>query len=177
MWACFCWLQKSSVCCLTLKTRPSCPGITLMLHFTTGLITGSLWSTLFISGRLPCWASPFEGKDFLQVCKSFYNNNYMWCFFLIWWHLTILRWTGATLCTLTTGTMRLLTLLIVLFLLFAPCICKCVAGFVSSHIKDFKSQMVAQTPATVAASSNYYLGPLDQRPSIWRLGEYGASPV
>ena len=132
MWACFCWLQKSSVCCLTLKTRPSCPGITPMLHFTTGLITGSLWSTLFISGRLPCWASPFEGKDFLQVCKSFYNNNYMWCFFLIWWHLTILRWTGATLCTLTTGTMRLLTLLIVLFLLFAPCICNCVASYSSN---------------------------------------------
>ena len=166
----------------------------------------------------------------------------MWCLFLIWWHLTIIRWTAAaakslqscptlcdptdgsppgspvprilqartlewtaisfssawkwklkvkslshvrlfirwtsaTLCTLTMGTVRLLTLLIVLFLLFAPCICKCVAGFVSSCMKDFKWQMVAQTPATVAASSNCYLGPLDQRPSIWGLGEYVASPI
>ena len=53
-----------------------------------------------------------------------------------------------------------------LFLLFAPCICNCVTAFVYSHIKPFKLQMVAQTPATAAASSNYYLGPLDQRPSI-----------
>ena len=57
--------------------------------------------------------------------------------------------------------MGLLTLLIVLFLLFAPCICNCVTGFVSSRMKAFKLQMVAQTPATAAASSNYYLGPLD----------------
>ena len=71
--------------------------------------------------------------------------------------------------------MWLLTLLIVLFLLFAPCICKSVAGFVSSCMKDFKWQMVAQTPATAAASSN--LGPLDQRPSIWGLGEYVAWPI
>ena len=30
-------------------------------------------------------------------------------------------------------------------------------GFVSSCLKAFKLQMVAQTPATAAASSNYYL--------------------
>ena len=29
-------------------------------------------------------------------------------------------------------------------------------------MKAFKLQMVAQTPATAVASSNYYLGPLDQ---------------
>ena len=46
-----------------------------------------------------------------------------------------------------------------LFLLFAPCICNCVTAFVYSHIKAFTLQMVAQTPATAAASSNYYLGP------------------
>ena len=57
-------------------------------------------------------------------------------------------------------------ILIVLFLLFSPCICNCVAGFVSSCMKAFKLQMVAQTPATAVASSIYYLGPLDQRPSI-----------
>ena len=57
-----------------------------------------------------------------------------------------------------------------LFLLFAPCICNCIAGFVCSHMKAFKLQMVAQTPATAAASSNYYLGPLDQISSIGGLG-------
>ena len=54
----------------------------------------------------------------------------------------------------------------VVFLLFAPCIYNCITGFVSSHMKAFKLQMVAQTPATAVASSSYYLGPLDQISSI-----------
>ena len=53
-----------------------------------------------------------------------------------------------------------------LFLLFAPCICNCVTGFVSSRMKAFKLQMVAQTSAAAATSSDYYLGPLDQISSI-----------
>ena len=57
-------------------------------------------------------------------------------------------------------------ILIVLLLLFAPYTCNCVARFVSSRMKAFKLQMVAPTPVTAAASSSYYLGPLDQRPSI-----------
>ena len=63
-------------------------------------------------------------------------------------------------------TILIRVILIVLFLLFAPCTCNCVGGFVSSRIKAFKLQMVAQTPATAAASSNYYLGPLDQKSSV-----------
>ena len=55
---------------------------------------------------------------------------------------------------------------IVLFLLFAPFICNCITGFVSSRIKAFKLQTVAQTPATAAADHNYYLGPLDHISSI-----------
>ena len=47
----------------------------------------------------------------------------------------------------------IIIILIVLFLLFAPCICNCVAGFVSSRMKAFKLQMVAQTSATVAAAA------------------------
>ena len=47
-----------------------------------------------------------------------------------------------------------------------PYICNCITGFVSSHMKAFKVQMVAQTPVTAAASSNYYLGPLDQKSSV-----------
>ena len=46
-----------------------------------------------------------------------------------------------------------------LFFLFSLSICNCVAGFVSSCMTAFKLQMVAQTPETVAAPSNYYLGP------------------
>ena len=63
-------------------------------------------------------------------------------------------------------TFLLAIILIVPLLLFAPCICNCVTVFVSSHMKAFKLQMVAQTPTTMTASSNYYLGPLDQRSSI-----------
>ena len=72
--------------------------------------------------------------------------------------------------TLTTSpwwkTILITIILIVLFLLFAPCICNCVIGFVSSRIKAFKLQMVVRAPMSATASSNYYLGPLDQRPSI-----------
>ena len=64
------------------------------------------------------------------------------------------------------GTILITIIPIVLFLLFAPCICNCITRFVSSHMKAFKLQMAAQTPATAATSSNYYLGPLDQISSI-----------
>ena len=74
-------------------------------------------------------------------------------------------------------TILIIIILIVLFLLFAPCICNCITGFVSSRMTAFKLQMVAQTPATPAAASNYYLGPLDQISSMGRLGEYVASPT
>ena len=119
----------------------------------------------------------FRERTFPNSDTTFTNNSHTWCLFLMWWHLTILKWTVATLCTLTMEIMWLLTLLIVLFFLFAPCICNCVTGFVSSCMKAFKLQMIAQTPETVAASSNYYLVSLDQRAPIWGLGEYVASPI
>ena len=43
-------------------------------------------------------------------------------------------------------TILIVILLIFLFLLFAPCICNCVTGFVSNHLKAFKLQMVVQSP-------------------------------
>ena len=64
----------------------------------------------------------------------------------LWEMLTSSPWWRAILITI---------ILIVLFLLFAPCICNCVAGFVSSRMKAFKLQMVAQTPAT--ATSFFHL--------------------
>ena len=63
-------------------------------------------------------------------------------------------------------TILIVKILIVLFLLFAPCICNCVTGFVSNPLKAFQLQMVVQAPRSATDSSNYYLGPLDQRPSI-----------
>ena len=41
----------------------------------------------------------------------------------------------------------------------------------SNRLTTFKLQMVVQAPTSATASSNYYLGPLGQRPSIWGLGE------
>ena len=37
--------------------------------------------------------------------------------------------------------------------------------------------MVVQDPTSDTTSSSYYLGPLDQRPSKWGLGEYVASAI
>ena len=75
----------------------------------------------------------------------------------LWEMLTSSPWWKTVLITI---------ILIVLFLLFAPCIYNCVTGFISSRMKAFKLQMVAQIPAITAASSNYYLGSLDQTSSL-----------
>ena len=156
----------------------SCPGLTLMLHSTIGLTAGSAECSPLHQWKASHGGHPhFKEKTFSQSVNTF-DNNHMRCLFFIWWHLPTLKWTGATLCTLTMDIMWLLILsLVVLFLLFAPCICNCITEFVSSRMKAFKLQMVAQTPATAVASSSYYLGPLDQISSIWGLGEYVASPI
>ena len=49
---------------------------------------------------------------------------------------------------------------------YLPYICNCIMGFVSNCVKAFRLQMVVQAPTSATASSNYYLGPLDQRSSI-----------
>ena len=50
--------------------------------------------------------------------------------------------------------------------LILPYVCNCKMGFVSNHLKASKLQMVVQAPTSATASSIYYLGPLDQRPSV-----------
>ena len=99
----------------------------------------------------PWWTSPLQGKDFLQVCEYLRQQSHVMPLI----HLmtfTNLKWTGAKLCAL----MWLLILILnVVFLLFALCICNCITGFVSSRMKAFKLQMVAQTPATAVASPRY----------------------
>ena len=97
----------------------------------------------------------------------------------LWWHVTTLRWTGATRCTLTLDITWLLSLIIHCLGLMTvlPYICNCKTGFVSNPLKAFKLQMIVRAPRSGTASSNYYPGPLDQRPSIWGLGEYVASTI
>ena len=119
------------------------------------------WINFWVCSALPTSSGGclhFRERTFSNSETTFTNNNHTWCLFLMWWHLTILKWT-VTLCTLTMDIMWLLTVLIFLFLLFSPCICNCVAGFISSHMEAFKLQMVVQAPMSATASSNYYLGP------------------
>ena len=55
----------------------------------------------------------------------------------LWKTLTSSLWWKTILITI---------ILIVLFLLLAPCICNCVTGFVSSRMMAFKLLMVVQAP-------------------------------
>ena len=87
---------------------PSCPVPPPMLHSTIGPTAGSVehyplhqWKASR-GGHLH-----FKEKTFSKSSNTF-DNNHMWCLFLIWLHLTTLRWTGATLCTLTVDIMWLL---------------------------------------------------------------------
>ena len=171
MWAYFCWLQKSWVCRLILKTMLSCSGLTPTLNSTISLTAGSVecsplrqWKAS-LGGHLH-----FKEKTFSKSANIF-DNNHMWCLFLNWWHLTTLRWTDVTM-----DIMWLFILTLTWFNDYFPLhleLCR----FVSSCMKAFELQMVVQAPMSATASSNYYLDPLDQRPSIWGLGEYVASPI
>ena len=58
-----------------------------------------------------------------------------------------------------------------------PYIYNCKTGFVSNRLKAFKLQMVVQAPMNATTSSNYLLGPQDQKPLIWELGEYVALTI
>ena len=177
MRAYFCWLQISWVCRWILKTMSSCPGLTPMLHSTIGLTAGSVEHSPLRQWKASRGGRPhFKEKTFSKSMNTFDNNN-MQCLFFIWWHLPTLKWTGATRCTLTMDIMWLLISILTYFNDYVACICNCITGFVFSHLKTFKLQRVAQTPATAVASSNYYLGPLDQISSIWGLGKYVASPI
>ena len=58
-----------------------------------------------------------------------------------------------------------------------PYICNCMIWFVSYHLKTFKLEVDVQAPTNATASSNYYLGTLDQRHSVRELGDYVASTI
>ena len=149
-----------------------------MLHSTIGLTAGSAECSPIHQWKASHGGHPhLKEKTFSKSVNTF-DNNHIRCLFFIWWHLSTLKWTGEKFCTLTMDIVWLLILILnVMFLLFAPCICNCITGFVSSRMKAFKLQMIAQTPATDVASSSYYMGPLDQISSVWGLGEYVASPI
>ena len=90
-----------------------------------------------------------------QVCRYLQQSHVMPLLKLLK-HLTTLRWTDVT--------MDIMWLFILMTIL--PYICNCIMGF-SNRLKAFNLQMVVWAPMSATASSNYYLGALDQRPSIW----------
>ena len=54
----------------------SCPGLTDKLHSTIDLIAGSAeCSPSSPAAGFPRWASPLQGKDFLQVCIYFHQQQ------------------------------------------------------------------------------------------------------
>ena len=111
MWAYLCWLQKSWVCHLILKTMPSCPGLTLMLHFIISLTARSVAHSPLHQWKVSRGGHlHFKEKTFSKPANTF--NNRMWYLFLNWCHLTTLKWTGATHCTLTKDITWLLILII-----------------------------------------------------------------
>ena len=71
MWACFCWLQKSWVCLLALKTTPSCPGLIPTPH--NCWVCGALPSSSIKD--FPWWVSPLQGKDFLQFWEYLHQQQ------------------------------------------------------------------------------------------------------
>ena len=71
MWAYFCWLQKSWVCRLILKTMPSCPGLTPTLHSTTAECSP------LHDERLLWWTSPLQEKDFLHLSEYLPQQSYV----------------------------------------------------------------------------------------------------
>ena len=70
-WACFCWLQKSWVCLLALKTTPSCPGLIPTPH--NCWVCGALPSSSIKD--FPWWVSPLQGKDFLQFWEYLHQQQ------------------------------------------------------------------------------------------------------
>ena len=92
----------------------------------------------------------------------------------LWETLTSSPWWKTILITI---------ILIVLFLLFAPCICNCVTGFVSSRMKAFKLQMVVQILGTMGGSLQLLLGAPESETlsirvwSICCLANLGTTPL
>ena len=94
-------------------------GSTPTLRSTIGLTAGSVehsplhqWKA-FHGGHLH-----FKERTFSKSVNTF--DNYMQCLFFIWWDLPTLKWTGATLCTLTMDIMWLLILILTCFCCLLP---------------------------------------------------------
>ena len=125
---------------LTQKTQDSCfknLPIALMRAQTAPKKGLSLWQTVFVHRychrpwslrinyvtQLSAFQPPhqlkashggflhFKEGTFFNSANTFTNDNHMQRLFLVWWHLTILRWTGITYCTLTMNIMWLLILI------------------------------------------------------------------
>ena len=155
-----------------ILSLPFDPQDNAFLSWANSYATFHNQSIFWVGGALSSSSSGrFPTVGFSTSRKGLYST--------LWWHLTTLSWTGATLYTLTMDIMWLLILIVCCLGLMTalPYICNCKTGFVSNPLKAFKLQMIVRAPRSGTASSNYYLGPLDQRPSIWELGEYVASTI
>ena len=99
---------------------PSCPGLTPKLHSTIDLIAGSVEHPPLHQLKASCGEHlHFKERTFSKSVNTF-DNNHMRCLFFIWWHLPTLKWTGATLCTLTMDIMWLLILILTCFCCLLP---------------------------------------------------------
>jgi len=136
------------------------------------------WSKCWVCGAppsssvegFPWWMSPLQGKDFLQVCEHLRRQQ---SYVMPLLHLMTSNNPQVDWCnTLYPNYGHNVTFSVAdcSVLPFAPRVCNCVAGFVCRRVKACKLHVVAQTPATVAASSsyssNYCLVSLGQRPLI-----------
>lgn len=174
MWACFCWFQKSWICCLTLKKVLYCPGLIPTPHSTKGQNARSVECLPLphlprspISGSLSVVGVSTSGKGLLQICD--YYCQQQWRLNLITSNNPKIDWYNTLY--LNYGHNVMFNFADCSVLLFAPHLCNCVDEFVFSLMKPFKLQIIVQTPASATVSSNYDLWPMDHRPSILGLGE------
>ena len=86
----------------------------------------------------------------------------------LWEMLTSSPWWKTILITI---------ILIVLFLLFAPCLCNYVIGFVSSRMRLLSYKWLSKLLAMPQPPPNILLGAPGSKPSIRGLGEFVASPI
>ncbi|CAI9180442.1 unnamed protein product [Rangifer tarandus platyrhynchus] len=149
---------------------PSRPGLILTLHSTIGLIPGSLEHS-------PLHQLKASHGRFLHLKEKTFFNSVTYIsdmssnvtqftkhmdkmiqamdspeasVTLLWEMLTSSPWRKTIL---------IIIIPIVLFLLFAPCICNCLTGFLSNCLKAFKLQMVVQAPMSARLLQLLFGGP------------------
>ena len=139
------------------------------------------WSNCWVCGTLPSsiegftWCvSPLQGKDFPQLGQYLHQQQlYVMPLFNLmtsnnpkmdWYNTLYLNYGHNVTFNFGYVLTGLMTILAYIY--------NCKMGFVFNHLKAFRLQMMVQAPMSATTFSNCYLGPLDQRPSIWGWAEY-----